>query len=412
MLIGSDALCAGSDKIAVRRQGRTLFEVDVATFHLAFRYTAGCVNNVYLSAIENRLISMADLTKLCEKSEIPYPILLMPYEDVKLQVEKYCRTIFSGVGKDSVSIASRGHIELGVISPLLKDITRKQQSLKKIKDCSTPSRIVSFLVRNRGANNCPEGQAGMLRRMIGYDINKISTLNKQATFEYFSELLARQNVCVSLYAHGLTPRLMCCDDFRGIVIKDKKFPFLFIKSSGAHSVDLWGVHIFTLAVLTLCLALNKSGAVLIGDENAVVDDVGSYLVSLAEEFLMPKESFASFNGLDIVGVKKLAGQYSVTPSAMCMRLWHIGAIDKVAKDNIMDNLEESFSKYKRSRHNYANRITEHDVVKYNGPLLTRSVIDAYHNGSLDKGAAERILSFKKGVRLSLDGIGILIGEGG
>ena len=412
MLIDSDGLCADGDKIIVKRKGKLLFEVNATTFQLAFRYTAGCVNDIYLNAIETGLISMTKLIELCERSEIPYPILLMPYEDVKLQVEEYCRIIFSGVGKNNVSIASRGNIELGVISPLLKDIARKQQVLKKIKDCPTPSQIVSFLIRNKGANNCPEEQVNMLRRMIGYDVDEVFALSKQATFEYFSELLAKQNVCVSLYSHGLTPRLMCCDDFRGIVMKDKKFPFLFIKSSGAHSVDLWGVHIFTLAVLTLCLALNKSGAVLIGDEDAVIDDVGSYLMSLAEEFLMPKKSFVSLNDLGIADIKRLANRYSVTPSAMCMRLWHIGAIDKATKTDIMDSLEESFREYKRSSHNYANRITERDVIKYNGSLLTRSVVGAYHRGSLDKGAAERILGFKKGVKFSLDSIGVLIGEGG
>ena len=144
--------------------------------------------------------------------------------------------LYFGVSKNQLSISSRGDIVLADISLVLKDITRKQSYLKKFyKEKNTiPGKY-------RKSNKSLESKAQEVRELIGYDITKVFTLNKEESFRLLDTCLSKSNIFISLYAHHYTPQdidksLL----FSGIAINDKYCPYLFIKAGDNDSrIELW-----------------------------------------------------------------------------------------------------------------------------------------------------------------------------
>ena len=242
------------------------------------------------------------------------------------------------MSKTNLSIFSRGDIVLADISLILKDLTRKQGMLRKsIKDnCELPGVYLKSKLSNKE-------KADALRELIGYDISEIVGKNKEKSFDYMRGLLEQKNIFVSLYMHNFSPQIIDKKlHFSGICIKDNKCPFIFIRAGDEDSsVEPWGRRLFTLALMLSCMTNGKFGAVTLDSRSRDLITDSQY--QIAEEFLMPSEQFEFSKIHTLKDVKELATNYSVSPSAMTMRLFRLKIIEEYDKDTYLTILTEEFN---------------------------------------------------------------------
>ena len=118
--------------ITVFRNKNTLFLIPGEVFELVFLHTIARNDRRYAEAIQKERISIVNLKKLCNKAQVPYPLLLATPNRVKKVINYYEKAVFSDVNiNNKVSISARGSIDLADISLVLRDIHRKREYLRK-----------------------------------------------------------------------------------------------------------------------------------------------------------------------------------------------------------------------------------------------------------------------------------------
>lgn len=385
-------------KIIITNKKEQLFMLDKEVFSLLFDNTIVRRQKSFLEALNSKSIKFDDFISLCRKAEVPYPLFFLEEKYVRRIIADYKKKVFFGVSKKQLSISSRGDFALADISLVLKDITRKQNYIKKY---ISEANDISCRYKKNDLDIIQK--ANLLRAFIGYDLNTIIKLNKEQTFAHLDARLASKNVFISLYAHDYTPQYIRKDlQFCGIAINDKKCPFLFIKAGDYDSkIELWGRRLFTAALLLSCLAHGDCRPVTM--DGRCRDLIPESHYHFAEEFLMPQSMFEEESCSSIDDMNKLSTKYSVSPSAVVMRLFRLGKISDSIKNEYFDYLEKRWQK-RISDKGGRRTIAEKEIVKYNNRAIVKLIFQNYALQTISKQDVRNLLCYKKGEKVNFEAL--------
>ena len=205
----------------------TMLIVNSAVFEILFDHTIVRRHPKISQALDTGQMKFEHFIYLTRRAEVPFPLFTADIAYVKSVIRDYERVIFYGVSKDNVSLATRGTISLADISLIIKDITRKQSFLK---DRINSENQISGLLKRINGTVIERSEA--LRSVIGYDHQIVWThKTKEESFNYLLNLLADQNIYISIYAHNQCPQTIDKSlNFSGIAINDKKCPYFYTAS--------------------------------------------------------------------------------------------------------------------------------------------------------------------------------------
>lgn len=383
--------------INVIKNRNKLFDIDRDVFETLFDHTIARRKVKFVRALKIGTIEYDDFIKLCRLAEVPYPLFFLSIEEVRKVILEYEKKVYFGVSKDQMSIATRGELKLGDIALVLKDITRKQNFIKKYIE--NENELPGLFKRHKGT---VVERAEMLREMMGYDIDIVAGLNKEKSYNVLNEGLAVKNVFLSLYAHNYTPQTIEQSlQFSGIAINDRKCPFLFIKAGDNNSkIELWGRRLFTAALLLSCLCSGDCGPVTMDSKSGEL--VGDEHFLFAEEFLMPETRFGHEPINSINDVNIVASKYSVSDSAVVMRAFRLGLIDEHEKDAYLLTLRSQWDALTSKKGGGRPLALEKAINRYNNPAVVKLVVEQYRSKSLTANDAKNLLCYKKGDSFNID----------
>ena len=385
------------EEIIVKMGKETIFTIEKEVFKLLFDNTIVRRKSIFTESLTKGTISFNNFIALARKGEVPYPLFFLKLEHAKKVVEEFQKKVYFGVSKNQLSIASRGDIVLADISLLLKDITRKQSYLKKFykEKNNIPGKY-------RKSNKSLESKAQEVRELIGYDITQIFSLNKEESFRFLDTCLSKHNVFISLYAHQYTPQNIDKSlQFSGIAINDKYCPYLFIKAGDNDSrIELWGRRLFTAALLLSCLLHGECRPVTMDGSSHELPDNKHYL--FAEEFLMPENMFRNEICSTYEDIDRIATKYSVSPSAVVMRLYRLKMINDDTKNIYLDSLSEKWRKVTRAKGGGNNVSMEEGIRRYNNRAVVNLVVHNFLSNEISEHDARNLLCYKKGEKLNIE----------
>lgn len=383
--------------INVTKNKNSPFKINRDVFVVLFDHTIARRKIKFVRAFETSSIAYDDFIGLCRTAEVPYPLFFLPIEEVRKVILDYEKKVYFGVSKDQMSIATRGELKLADISLVLKDLTRKQNFIKKY--VYVENELPGLFRRHKGN---VDKHAKMLRKMIGYDVEVVAELNKEKSYNLLSDGLAAKNVFLSLYAHNYTPQTIEQNlQFSGIAINDKKCPFLFIKAGDNNSkIELWGRRLFTAALLLSCLCSNDCGPVTMDGKSGELVNDKHFL--FAEEFLMPKEHFNRESLSSISDVNAVAARYSVSDSAVVMRAFRLGMVDEYEKDAYLLGLRLQWDAITSKKGGGKPLALEKAINRYNNPVIVELVVERYRSKILTANEAKNLLCYKKGDSFNID----------
>lgn len=385
--------------INVKRNRAVIFRIDKEVFILLVENTIMHRSKDYLYALESEDIRFRDFIELSRKGEIPYPLFFLEIQFVKRIVEEYKKKVFFGVSKDQLSISTRGDLVLADISLILKDITRKQNFIKKsvLNDNAISGKY------NRTTKSIVS-QASEIRELLGYNIGVVEKLNKEKTFSLLDKGLADQNVYISIYVHNYSPQTIAnALQFSGVAINDKKCPFLFIKAGdNDSSIELWGRRLFTAALLLSCLLHNDCRPVTMDSRCGALINNDHYL--FAEEFLMPTIIFQNETCSSIDELYSLSCKYSVSPSAILMRLFRLDKVKLEEKDRYFDILQKSWSEIIANKQHGKKISAETAIKRYNNRAFVEFVIRKHAVKDISLREARNLLCYQKGEKVDLEAL--------
>lgn len=389
----------GDRYVDVKRNREVAFRIERIVYERLFGHTAVRRRTPYLRSLETGTISYREFFSLTCAAEVPYPLFLAPADYIEKEISSYEKKVFYGVHKEQLSLATRGDLELADISLILKDLTRKQTMLRKHIQEANP---YPNLYKNSRLSL--EEKAADLRKMIGYNNHLVHAQSKEETFNYLRSLLASNNIYVSLYMHHFSPQeILPALKFSGICIKDNKCPYIFLRAGDESSaIELWGRRLFTMALLLACMCNGKFGAVTMNGRSKELINDEQY--ELAEEFLMPKQILIDTRVNSIDDIEELAATYSVSPSALVMRLFRLNAIDTEEKNHFLNILSEKFAKIISKKGGGKQPPVEKAIVQYNSPKAVNLITGLVHSGTMSDRDARNLLYYQKGDKFNLDAL--------
>ena len=378
-------------EVLVNKGKLTLFTLNMEVFRVLFDHTVARRKVKFINAVSSGVIEFDDFLKLTRSAEVPYPLFFLSLDRVNKVILDYEKKVYFGVSKDQMSIATRGELKLADIALVLKDITRKQNFLKKYID--TENELPGLFKRNKGS---VAEHAEMLRAMLGYDLTHVETLSKEKSFNVLNKGLADMHVYISLYAHNYTPQTIEQSlQFSGITINDKKCPYLFIKAGDNNSkIELWGRRLFTAALLLSCLCEADCRPVTMDGKSGELTDDKHFI--FAEEFLMPEVHFSAELVRSLSDVDILARKYSVSNSAIVMRLFRLKMISEQQKDNYLATLQLEWDLITKNKGGGRALGLDKAINRYNNPAVVKVILDQYYLKKLSKNEARNLLCYKKG----------------
>lgn len=354
----------------------------------------------YIKAIENKVIRLKVLQKLAREAHIPYSLFFATESVVEFQLQRNERNLFKGVDNGLISISGRGSVEVRDINLIIKDIRQRQQILRKNYPNEVENKIVGFLRNDRGD---VESKAVKISSLLDLDINHLRTLRtKELAYEYLVSLLEENNILVSRCRRGYMPQsINRSAKFSGVVVKDKKFPHIFLYTSDESRVgDPSGRRIFTLLLLVVCAAKMKFTPVTYDSKSKDLIEAEEYRI--VEEIIMPRGEFtgAVVNSAD--EVIDIATECKITPRAALMRLRRLGSITEKDFFSIYQELDDKYMRdSKNDKHPYTARPTT-QVLTYCGREFTKRTFELMDGGVLTAGDVMRILLFNKKPKSFLD----------
>lgn len=340
----------------------------------------------YEQSIENKSIGFFDFVELARKADVPYTLFFAPKEFVDKNIKRKNDLLLQGVTKKTFSLNSRGTVELRDIELIIKDILRKQELLKT-HNSEKDNEVFGCLKRS----SLPlSKQADKLRSILGIELKQVKKYTKTKTFEYLAKCLEDRKVFVAQSSRLFMPQIIQRNvKFSGVCVKDKKYPFIFLNNKDdTKSFEPEGRKILTLILLTACLAKGRFNPLSYNDQsqNVIQDNV----YQIAEEILMPASEVEQLEINTLQELKRESDKYSVTPSAMLMRLRRLKALDRDDIDDYQTVLKDEFDTAPEPRARTPK--PENGFKKYNGIAYSKAVFDLIDRGVLTRRDARRILT--------------------
>lgn len=360
----------------------------------------------YIKAIENKVIRLKVLQKLAREAHIPYSLFFATESVVEFQLQRNERNLFKGIDNGLILISGRGSVEVRDINLIIKDIRQRQQILGKNYPNEVENKIVGSLRNDRGD---VESKAVKISSLLGLDINYLRTLRtKELAYEYLVSLLEKNNILVSRCRRGYMPQsINRSAKFSGVVVKDKKFPHIFLYTSDESRVgDPSGRRIFTLLLLVVCAAKMKFTPVTYDSKSKDLIEAEEYRI--VEEIIMPRGEFtgAIVNSAD--EVIDIATECKITPRAALMRLKRLDSIAEADFISIYQELDDKYIRdSKNDNHPHTAKPTT-QVLTYCGREFTKRAFELMDGGILTAGDLRRILLFNKKSKSFLDDLRTLV----
>lgn len=389
-------MCA---QIVVIRKKEHLFSLDSDIFFMLFNNTIVRRERSFFNALKESTIQYDDFLKLSRKGEVPYPLFFLNKQLVTDIIERFNKKVYFGVSKEQLSLSSRGDFNLSDISLILKDITRKQNYLKK--EIEENNIILS---RFYHTSKSIIDQAQEIRQITGYEITQVFDYSKERSFMLLDNGLAKLNVFISLHVHNYSPQNISSKlQFSGIAISDKKCPFLFIKAGDNDSkIELWGRRLFTAALLLSCLLHSDCRPVTM--DGGCRDLITNHHYQFAEEFLMPESYFKEEICSSLIEVDQLARKYSVSPSAIVMRLFRLDKINEETKDAYLTDLNKKWEELRKSKGGGKKMKIATAILRYNNRAVVSKLLTRYDKKALNISDFRNLLCLKKGEHFDLEAL--------
>ena len=379
---------ADVDSISLRI-GRDTVQIDIDIYRSLFDNSVVHRYKKYEDTLAKKSILFADLATLSRKADIPYALFFAPKAVVKKNVDRKNKELLQGVTKSTFSLNSRGSIELRDIELIVKDLLRKQGLLKTYKKVGD-NKLLGCI---RGSRLSVVGQADIVRGITSIDNSAMRSMSKKRTLDYLIYLLENQNVFVSQSSRFFMPQLIHdSTTFSGVCIRDRKFPFVFLNNKDElKSFEPEGRKIFTLTLLAVCVAKAKFSPISYNDQskNLIVDN----LYRVTEELLMPEGSVRRITITSLNDLKSESDLFSVTPSALLMRLQRFKLLDAPTIREYRSTLKDEFNKASPRKARTPKAVN--GFKKYNGPAYSKAVLELVDNGRITKREARRVLMQNK-----------------
>ena len=290
-------------------------------------------------AIEKGQINFKALEKLADKAWIPLPLFFSPLPFVKSQISKKERKLIKHIRKDTLNIGSRQTIELSQIELILRDLIQKQHYVRQYAEDLSENTIRGLLKK---PSERLEDDAARLLDALHLTHEEIrSSSNKNKALELILNRLGEQQILVSQSVQNYMPQQLRNIHFSGMTIDDTKVPYIFLAGGRENnSEEPVGRRIFTLILMTVLIARQQFQPV-VWDASSIGADFG-YVYNLTGTILMPKSEMNIDPDTNLDGIKHLADQFKVTPSAVTVRALHLRKLTYEQASRYLDELQQEF----------------------------------------------------------------------
>lgn len=378
------------DPITLRVDGGEV-PLDRAAFTALFESSVVYGYADYQKALDRSVIGFKEFVELARKAEIPYPLFFAPLDVVTAQLEDKTSKLLAGVSKKSCSLNSRSAVRLRDVELIIKDLIRKQETLKALDTSLEANRVIDRLRRPRGSISA---DADKLRDLLGFTLADVRAhRTKKKALDFLIERLEANQILVSRSQRSVMPQqLPRGATFSGLCVRDKKIPFIFL-TSGEQSPTLEpaGRQIFTLILLAVFVARGRFAPVSYDDQTDDLIEDREY--ELAEEVLMPASDVRRIGVRSLDDVKEAARYLQVTPSAFVMRARRLKVVDASESRDYLDELAREFGAAGKPR--ARTPLTHNAVRSYAGAEFTRRMFHQLDRKAITPGEFCRVVCINR-----------------
>lgn len=345
----------------------------------------------YERTLDEEVIRFTKLVELARKARIPYALFFAPGPVIAQQVKRDRDLLLQGISKGTFALNSRGTVHLGDIELIVKDLIRKQQTLKRLD----PSLPTNPLVRSlRKSTRTIDDDAQYLVDALGIDrTHLLAEGKKERAFDYLIDCLESHHIYVSQAVRGYMPQAIPKRArFSGVCVRDNKVPFIFLNGAdGNIASEPAGRRLLTLTLLTVCLARGKFMPLSFGEQTD--DVIANREYELAEEILMPAAHLRQLEVDSLEDIRLHADTYCVTPSAFVMRARRLRLIDAPTGHEYMATLREEYRT--RAKTPASNPLPVNALRKYNSAEYSRAMLRQMDAGRIAHAEVARLLFQRK-----------------
>jgi hypothetical protein len=213
------------------RVGNEKIELDKSVFVNLLDSSHIKESKPYLNAVELDEISFTNLKKLAVRAGVPYPLFFAPKDVADFQIEYKNKNLFQKIpSKAIIALSTRGRGDLTDIAPIILDLSRKQDFLKKrILIKADANNYLGSLKRMVKDGETVEQIAAKIRDYFGFNLTLIRALPKTSVLAHITRQIEQHGLLVSFSAYNYMPQNINPELLiSGICVGDKKFPYLFI----------------------------------------------------------------------------------------------------------------------------------------------------------------------------------------
>ncbi|KKQ81499.1 MAG: hypothetical protein UT05_C0015G0008 [Parcubacteria group bacterium GW2011_GWF2_38_76] len=372
----------------------TIISIDSDIYEMLFDNSWIHLERKYQKSLSTGEVRFADFVELARKADIPYSIFFSPRQMVINLIDLKYKKLLSGISlSKTLLMNSRGIVQIKDVELIVKDIMRKQELLKR-KSSLGPNEICSCLRRSKASII---DQANYIKAILNFDNEEIKVKNKSQTYRYIIDLLESKNVFVSQSSNNYMPQRIRSEvRFSGFCVKDKLIPFIFLNNKEDHALyEQEGRRVLTLVLLTVCLAKGRYMPVKFNEQSKNIIRKREY--EIVEEILMPSAEFKNIHVDSLADIKEIGERYSVTPSAVAMRLRRLAVINEYDLAEYLNDLASEFNSLRNNdKRRPRNPSIENGFAKYNSLGYSKAIMKAFDEGRIDGTEIIKTLFKKKG----------------
>lgn len=359
--------------------GRESIEVDKASFTKLLDFPAIKDRAPYRKGVTSGSIKFDDLKLLAIEAQVPYPLIFASTDVVTAQIQRQEKELSEKLPcKQEVRMSSRGRMRGDDVLLIVKDISRKQEILKKrLLPESPDNEYIGSLIKKYKKGASPTELAEHVREKFEISLSEFRGLSKKKSLDYLISKLESKNVFVSRSSYNYMPQNIDPGiRMSGMCIKDKKFPFIFLNTRDGDKEPLIfetdGRQVFTLCLMLVSIGMNKF--LLSSNREDAMSDTDKSIFNIAGEVLLPLHDINNIRIASLDELEASSRVFSVTPSMLLMRLRECGLISEDVAKNYFVSLRDKLSgKVQRPRQ----PTPERGYAKYNGGKFSKEVLSAY-----------------------------------
>lgn len=139
-------------------------------------------------------------------------------------------------------------------------------------------------------------------------------------------------------------------------------------------------------------------------DGACHDLINNQHYLFAEEFLMPESYIKVESCESLLDIEQIAVKYSVSPSAVVMRMFRLGKISVATKALYLTTLFELWSAQSK-RKGGGNKLDSNTAIaRYNNRAVVSTLVKKYETKALNENEFRNLLCLKKGEHIDLEAI--------